>query len=363
MKRRARPRACFCCCAAPARGRGPGLRRQPGHDPDHLQLYRHRHRGVRRHRRRPARSARGRDIVVVVRGPDADMTVRRRDRVAGVWINHDAARLSTACPSYYFLASTRPLSRHRAAGRAGALRHRPAESAARQPCTAIMITNPSARRRCATDAGPALYRNAGRRGISQRDPVPRPCAGAGRVTRGQYNVEVYLFRDGEVISAQSTPLFIDQTGLERRLFNFAHDQPLRLRPGGGADGDDDGLDVVGVVPPARPEPRAHRIDPLAAQHVGVEARRRTARRSRHRPHPARRYRRRRTAAPARSHRRQNSAAARCGPIWRRVAQGCRWPATSPGCGAGMRLVAEDQTALAPLRRVTSPPSQAGGWGS
>ena len=46
------------------------------------------------------------------------------------------------------------------------------------------------------------------------------------VTRGQYNVEVYLFRDGEVVSAQSTPLFIDQTGLERRLFNFAHDQPF-----------------------------------------------------------------------------------------------------------------------------------------
>ncbi len=35
-----------------------------------------------------------------------------------------------------------------------------------------------------------------------------------------------LFRDGDVISAQSTPLFIDQTGLERRLYNFAHDQPF-----------------------------------------------------------------------------------------------------------------------------------------
>ena len=50
-----------------------------------------------------------RDIVVVVRGPDADITVRRRDRVAGVWINHDAAKLS-GMPSYYFLASTRPLN-------------------------------------------------------------------------------------------------------------------------------------------------------------------------------------------------------------------------------------------------------------
>jgi hypothetical protein len=46
------------------------------------------------------------------------------------------------------------------------------------------------------------------------------------VPRGQYNVQVYLFRDGNVVSAQSTPLYVDQTGLERRLFNFAHQEPL-----------------------------------------------------------------------------------------------------------------------------------------
>src|SRR5579863_517762 len=54
-------------------------------------------------------SVAGRDIVVVVRGPDADLVVRRRDRVAGVWINHDAANLD-GMPSYYYLASSRPLS-------------------------------------------------------------------------------------------------------------------------------------------------------------------------------------------------------------------------------------------------------------
>ena len=45
------------------------------------------------------------------------------------------------------------------------------------------------------------------------------------VPRGQYNVQVYLFRNGTVESAQSTPLYVDQTGLERRLFNFAHQSP------------------------------------------------------------------------------------------------------------------------------------------
>ena len=46
------------------------------------------------------------------------------------------------------------------------------------------------------------------------------------VPRGEYTVEAYLFRDGTVMSAQSTPLFVDQKGLERRLYRFAHASPF-----------------------------------------------------------------------------------------------------------------------------------------
>src|SRR6478752_8070938 len=52
---------------------------------------------------RPA-VARGRDIVVVVRGPDTQITVRRRDRLAGVWVNRDSAKFQ-GMPAFYFLAS------------------------------------------------------------------------------------------------------------------------------------------------------------------------------------------------------------------------------------------------------------------
>ncbi len=48
-------------------------------------------------------------VVVVVRGPETDMTVRRKDRVAGIWVNAARARLG-GMPSFYFLAGTRPLS-------------------------------------------------------------------------------------------------------------------------------------------------------------------------------------------------------------------------------------------------------------
>jgi len=48
------------------------------------------------------------DVIVIIRGPDADMTVRKKDRVVGIWLNRDQAKLQDM-PTYYYLASTRPL--------------------------------------------------------------------------------------------------------------------------------------------------------------------------------------------------------------------------------------------------------------
>ena len=169
--------------------------------------------------------ASGRDIVVVVRGPDTVLTVRRRDRVAGVWVNHDAASLS-GMPSYYYLASTKPLKDIA-----------PQETLARygigvaglEPDTvhAHHEIEPFRQAALRLMSGQGLYREepAGVEFLSDtlfRAHIPVPAG----VSVGQYDVEVYLLRDGNVESAQSTPLFIDQTGLERRLYNWAHDQPF-----------------------------------------------------------------------------------------------------------------------------------------
>jgi len=166
-----------------------------------------------------------RDIVVVVRGPDSDITVRRRDRVAGIWINHDAAKLS-GMPSYYFLASSRPL---KDIAPQNALTHYSIGLQNLQPDAVHSHHDYEPFRQAALRhlTKDRLYTEAagGVEFLSEtlfRAHVPVPAG----VTRGQYKVEVYLFRDGEVQSAQSTPLFIDQTGLERRLYNFAHNQPF-----------------------------------------------------------------------------------------------------------------------------------------
>src|ERR1700742_1206986 len=48
------------------------------------------------------------DVVVVVRGPDANVTVHKKDNVLGIWISRDQAKL-VAVPAYYYLSSTRPV--------------------------------------------------------------------------------------------------------------------------------------------------------------------------------------------------------------------------------------------------------------
>ncbi|MEJ1969282.1 MAG: TIGR02186 family protein [Rhizomicrobium sp.] len=165
------------------------------------------------------------DVVVVVRGPDTDMTVREKSRVVGIWLNRDQAKFY-AMPAYYFVASTRPVDKIAASytlqryaiGLDNIVPERIVSHHDAEPFRKALIRHLQHDSLYGEQPGgvqfqfPTLF--------IARVPVPAV------VPRGQYNVEVYLFRDGTVISAQSTPLFIDQTGLERRLYNFAHVSPL-----------------------------------------------------------------------------------------------------------------------------------------
>ena len=49
------------------------------------------------------------DVVVVVRGPSENFTLRRKKRVAGIWVNAEARTLGPL-PGYYAVASTRALA-------------------------------------------------------------------------------------------------------------------------------------------------------------------------------------------------------------------------------------------------------------
>src|ERR1700755_2163914 len=49
------------------------------------------------------------DVIVAVRGPEREMTVRRKSRVAGIWVNTQEVTFANV-PSFYATASSRPMS-------------------------------------------------------------------------------------------------------------------------------------------------------------------------------------------------------------------------------------------------------------
>ena len=44
------------------------------------------------------------------------------------------------------------------------------------------------------------------------------------VPTGSYTVEVFLVSDGQVVAAQSTPMFVSRAGVSAEVYEFAHRQ-------------------------------------------------------------------------------------------------------------------------------------------
>jgi uncharacterized protein (TIGR02186 family) len=165
------------------------------------------------------------DIVVVIRGPEMDMRVLRKDHVAGLWINRDRVLLG-AMPSYYFVAANRPLAR---IASDDTRRQYALGLDAVRPASLKADDNPEPFRQAFLSqmqkAGLYLQAENGVEFLSGtlfRVRVPVPSS----APRGNYVAEVYLLRDGRVIDQRSSELVIDQIGLERRLYDFSRNAPL-----------------------------------------------------------------------------------------------------------------------------------------
>lgn len=174
----------------------------------------------------PFATAEGRDIVVVVRGPDVPATVRRKEHIAGLWVNADAVTFQ-GLPGFYYVASTRPLSEIASLAvleryELGLLNLK--SSVVRGEREGAEAFRAAAVRLKVADG---LYRQSDS-GVEQlgaslfRATVPLPA----NVPPGSYKTEVYLFRNGAAIDAWSQPLPVDKTGFERRLFRWATEDPF-----------------------------------------------------------------------------------------------------------------------------------------
>ncbi len=167
------------------------------------------------------------DVVVVIRGPQQPLVVRRKERLAGVWVNRRSLTFQ-GVPGYYALAATRPLAEF--ASETLLARHGIGVESLSFEAEPGLVGDEIASYR------EAIVRNMQRSGLYPRQvgrviPVGRRLFRTevhfpANVPVGNYPAEVYLIRDNAVVSAYTTTLFIRKHGIERRIFNYAHDYPL-----------------------------------------------------------------------------------------------------------------------------------------
>lgn len=163
--------------------------------------------------RRPRRPA---DIVVVLKGPDQSITMREKQKVAGIWVNADSARFRSA-PSFYALASSRPINdvvddRTAAVYEMGVdkLQLSPSslnESAELDRFQAGLIDLRKRNGLYVERPGTVEISD----GVLYRARLPL----SARVIVGNYTAETFLVQDGRVVAAAVRDISIRKSGFER----------------------------------------------------------------------------------------------------------------------------------------------------
>ena len=167
------------------------------------------------------------DVIILLQGPPKSVTVQRKDRRFGIWINTEAVRVRGA-PSYYAIAATRPVDG--LLTETERLRYQIGmDQAARRVEGVVGIEDTSG-------FTEALERIRGAQGLYSQQDEGVSLAEAtlfqarfelpANLVEGDYDAEFYLVRDRHVISSTTTVITVEKAGIERWLFNLAHDEPL-----------------------------------------------------------------------------------------------------------------------------------------
>ncbi len=166
-------------------------------------------------------------VVITVAGPSQPIVVRRKEKRFGIWINTNSVEVDSA-PSFYAVATSGPLNE--VLKDIEDLRYKISIPRAIRSVGAPMNIADSA---AFTDA---LIRIRSKKGLYQLDAntvnvaqetlFDTSIALPANLTEGAYTARIFLTRSGLVVAAHERTIDVQKVGLERWLFNLAHETPL-----------------------------------------------------------------------------------------------------------------------------------------
>ncbi|MCE3232860.1 MAG: hypothetical protein K0R98_1117 [Rickettsiaceae bacterium] len=165
------------------------------------------------------------DVVVVVRGPELSYVVRKKERVAGIWVNKKEAIFDNV-NGFYVVASSRQLD---------GIKNDLLLSKLGIGMENLELESTSSNKIDKKEFQTALLN------MQEQEKLYYPEVGEvsfigdtlfrtiikipDNVLKGEYTAEVYLFSDGQLIGLQSTPLIVRKKGFDALVFDFAYQYP------------------------------------------------------------------------------------------------------------------------------------------
>lgn len=167
------------------------------------------------------------DVIITVSSHLTPLVVRKKERKLGIWVNSESAEIDFA-PTFYAIRSTAPLDEilspaedlQHSISVPRAIRAHDAQPAGgtRDPFVEAVI-------RIRTDQG--AYQVQERSIELTEDTLFRANVELpSNLTEGDYRTRIFLLRNNQVIDAFETTLDVRKVGLERWIYNLAHQHSL-----------------------------------------------------------------------------------------------------------------------------------------
>ena len=170
------------------------------------------------------------DVVVVVEGASNVLTLRKKSRVAGLWVNTHSFQFN-AVPTFYALASTRPIEDFISASRREELG---------LGFNTVSMTASSPKEHLTSeeliDYKNAVVRLKQAQGLFSRNDRGVFFTGRGlfrstihlpaTVPVGTLSARLYLFHDGVLLSTYTSEVMLKREGIESWIYAFAFERPF-----------------------------------------------------------------------------------------------------------------------------------------
>lgn len=164
-------------------------------------------------------------VIVTVSGPSEPVTVRRKEKKFGIWINTDAVEIDSA-PSFYAVSTSATLEqsisdtedvRHRVSiPRAIRSVGAPANITNSETFTEALIRIKSKSNQYQLNEGTVSFDEQ----TLFRTSIALPAA----LTEGDYETRIFLTRSGDVVAQYQTSIYVRKVGMERWLFTLSREQ-------------------------------------------------------------------------------------------------------------------------------------------